>query len=65
MSTGTFWFGKEYKCPICGKTFWVADSSQWVYKQIVPFKMFCSYTCYRTYQKEQEAKQKKKRKRER
>ncbi len=59
----SFNFGKLYKCPICGKEFWVTDSDQWVYKEKTPLRLFCSYTCYRTYQKEQEAKQKKKRKR--
>lgn len=56
----SFNFGKLYKCPVCGKEFWVVDIERWVYKtNSIPM---CSYTCYRTYQKEQEAKQKKKRK---
>ena len=61
MKSGSFHFGFTYKCASCGKEFWVADPSQWVYKNAVPFKMYCSYTCYRTRQKEQEAKRKKKR----
>ncbi len=28
-----FNFGKLYKCPVCGKEFWVTDSKQWVYKE--------------------------------
>lgn len=52
MKSGSFHFGTTYKCSTCGKEFWVADSSQWIYKNTTPFKMFCSYTCYRKHQKD-------------
>lgn len=58
MKSRSFRYGFTYKCASCGKEFWVADPSQWIYKNANSFKMYCSYTCYRTWQKERESKQK-------
>lgn len=58
MKSRSFRYGFTYKCASCGKEFWVADPSQWIYKNAASFKMYCSYTCYRTWQKEQGAKRK-------
>lgn len=43
-----FNFGKLYKCPVCGKEFWVVDIEQWVFK--INSRPMCSYTCYRKQQ---------------
>lgn len=45
----SFNFGKLYKCPVCGKEFWVVDIEQWVYR--INGGPMCSYTCYRKGQK--------------
>lgn len=59
MKSRSFRYGFTYKCASCGKEFWVADPSQWIYKNANSFKMYCSYTCYRTWQKKFEAQKQK------
>lgn len=43
-------FGYTMVCPICNKTFWVADMAQYVYKKDwhkKNSKYYCSYGCWR------------------
>ena len=45
---------REYKCPICGRKFIICSAIDYVYKLRAKnvYKYFCSWTCYRKYQKE-------------
>ncbi len=38
MKSRSFRYGFTYKCASCGKEFWVADPSQWVYKMQLRLK---------------------------
>ena len=53
--------GRERKCPVCGKVFLLPPEN--VYKLQInrEWQHFCSYTCYRSVQKQIEAKRNKKR----
>lgn len=52
-------------CPICGKDFFVPDSDVWAYRRCnserskaSQYKFFCSWTCFRQYEKEHPRKNK-------
>lgn len=50
----------KFECPICGKTFYVQNPSEYVYKRFIKYKrkkkperiVFCSYKCMRKHEKE-------------
>ncbi len=41
MKSRSIRYGFTYKCASCRKEFWVADPSQWIYKNANSFKMYC------------------------
>ena len=49
-----FEFGAMHKCAVCGKKFWITAPELWAYK--AQSKYFCSYTCHRNWQVENEKK---------
>ena len=45
----------NHKCPICGKTFFVGDHTNYVYKTRIKSEelmYFCSWKCFRVSEKE-------------
>lgn len=49
-----FEYIKERKCPVCGKNFVVPPNTVYKIKIRSITKTYCSYTCFRKVQKQQE-----------
>lgn len=49
-------FGREFKCPVCKKSFFVTEADMWCYKiyDITKkrYRLACSWKCLRKYERE-------------